>query len=173
MRLKTVAEKATSILSPLSLKAYEKMFTKPYFDALCDGREDGVKKADKVALWKDVEEILPPAGFDAKGKDPFGLVSLIDRAYLQAYKLHSKYSSAMRFHRAAVWLRSLVEALEPNEEKGWIAILRSLAKSETATYALDRDRMTLVTRGNNVKNVRQGEFSSSASQSKTPAPTLF
>jgi len=173
VRLKTVAEKATNIFSPLSLKAYEKIFTKPYFDALCDGREDGVKKSDKVALWKELEKLLPPVAFGRSRKDPFGLVSLIDRAYLQAYKLHSEYSSAMRFHRVAAWLRSLQQALGSTGEEGWTHILRSLAKSETATYSLNRDRMTLVTRGNNVKRVRPEQSSSKPSERETPVPTLF
>lgn len=173
VRLKTVAEKATNILSPLSLKAYEKTFTKPYFDALSNGREDGVKKSDKVALWKELEKLLPPVAFGRSRKDPFGLVSLVDRAYLQAYKLHSEYSSAMRFYRVAAWLRSLQQVLGPTGEEGWIHILRSLAKSETATYSLNRDRVTLVTRGNNVKHVRSAQLSSRASQREAPVPTLF
>ena len=173
MRLSTIAEKATSILSPLSLKPYEKIIKKPYIEALCAGREDGVKKSDKIPLWKDLEEMLPPVASGRGAKDPPGLISLIDHAHLRAYKLHSVYSSAMRFHRAAGWIASLRRALGPNKKDPWTDILTSLVKSETGTYCLDHGRITLVSRGNKVKHGAPEQSSATDSKRELAVPTLF
>jgi adenine-specific DNA-methyltransferase len=173
LKLSTIAEKTANVLSPLSLKPYEKMFSKAYFDALCTGREDVVKKSDKVALWRDLEELLPPVGSRRTGKDPVGLLSVIDRAYLQAYKLHGVYSSAMRFNRAASWLSSLRSVLNSNVNQGWTRLLRALSKSETATYCLEHDKVTFVTRGNDVTHPRHGPVPTDSLQGETAAPTLF
>lgn len=173
MRLTTIADKLMSILSPLSLKPYEKIIKKPHLDALCAGREDGVKKADKVGLWKDLEEILPPVESSRSGKDPVGLVSLIDRACLRAYKLHSVYSSTMRFHRVAAWLGFLHRALASSRKEAWTNLLSVLVKSEPGTYCLDHDGITLLTSGNNVK-VSTNELHSTRDNRTEPAlPTLF
>ena len=173
LKLGSIAQKVTSILSPLSLEPYRGVLSKAHFKALCEAREDGVPKPDKVALWKDLEDLLPPLGSHRTAKDPFGLLSILDQAYLQAYKLHSEYSSAMRFHRVAAWLEGIQEALKPNTEKGWVRILRSLAHSETATYSLNRDKLTLVACGNNVKRSGPERSSARPFESKSPVPTLF
>jgi len=173
MKVNTIVEKAMSILHPLSLKPYEKMIEKPYLDALCEGREDGVKKSDKIALWKDLEEILPPVASGGNGRDPAGIISLIDRAYLQVYKLHSVYSSAMRFHLAAGWLESLRRALAPRKKEAWRDVLRCLVKSETGTYCLDHDRITIIARDNKVKLETVDQSSKRDSQREPAVPTLF
>jgi len=174
MTLSSIADKATSILSPLSLKSYEKkIINKAYLGALCTGREDIVKKSDKVELWKLLEEILPPLGSGRIGKDPIGLISLIDRAYLRAYKLHNVYSSAMRFHCAAVWLGALQGALALNRKEAWTELLKCLINSETGTYCLDHDRITLITRPNNFKIGTTGQLASRDYLTEAPAPTLF
>jgi adenine-specific DNA-methyltransferase len=173
LRLNTVVEKLTSILSPFSLTAYQKLFSKAHFDALCAGRDDVVKKSDKVALWKDLEDILPPVGSRRGGKDPIGLLSLIDGAYLKTYKLHGAYSSAMRFYRVARWFESLRPAMESNGKQGWPALLKSLAKSETATYFLEDDSVTLVERQNGVARPRHGSVPTEEVQEVDSVPTLF
>ena len=173
LRLGSIADKVTTILSPLSLEPYQNVFSKAHFKALCEGREDGVRKSKKVPVWKDLEDLLPPVGSQKVGKDPFGVLSIVDQAYLQAYKLHSEYSSAMRFHRAAVWLEGIRQSLEPATEEAWVHILRSLAGSEPATYSLNRDRMTLVARGNNVKRVGPERSSARPCERQSPVPTLF
>ena len=173
IRLTTIADKLMSILSPLSLKPYDKIIKKPHLDALCAGQEDGVKKTDKVGLWKVLEEMLPPVVSGRSGHDPIGLVSIIDRAYLRAYKLHSVYSSAMRFHRVAAWLVSLQQALAPSRKGAWTNLLRALVKSEPGTYCLYHDGITLLTSGNNVK-VSTNELHSTRDNRTEPAlPTLF
>ena len=173
MRLTMIEDKLMSILTPLSLKPYEKIIKKPYLDVLCAGREDGVKKADKIGLWKDLEEMLPAVESDKGGKDPLGLVSIIDRAYLCAYKLHRVYSSAMRFHRVAAWLGFLNRSLASTTKEAWAHLLMLLAKSEPGTYCLDHDEITLLTRGYNVK-VSTDEIHSTRDNRTEPAlPTLF
>jgi len=146
-----IEDKVMNLLSPLSLKPYEGIFTKLYLDALCAGHEDVVKKSDKIKLWNDLEELLPPFGANKTGKDPVGLISLIDRAYMRAFKLHKVYNSAMRFHCAAKWLDMLQSALAQSRKEGWRKILTSLAESETGTYCLMEDRISLVSRGKKVK----------------------
>ena len=173
MRLRTIVDKISTILGQLSLKPYEKIIKKPYIDVLCAGREDGVKKSEKVALWKDLDEMLPPVASKRSAKDPVGLISLIDGAFLQAYKLHSVYNSAMRFHRAAGWIASLQRALGPNKKDPWTDILTSVVKSETGTYCLDDGRITLVSRGNKVKHGAPEQSSATDSQRELAVPTLF
>lgn len=173
MRLSTIADKISTILGQLSLNPYEKIIKKPYIDVLCAGREDGVKKSEKVALWKDLDEMLPPVASKRSAKDPVGLISLIDGAFLQAYKLHSVYNSAMRFHRAAVWLGSLQSALGPNRKEAWTDILRCLVKSEIGTYCLDNDRISLVVRGNKFKHDTGEQPFEKDSQIEPVVPTLF
>jgi len=162
-----------NLLSPFSLKPYENIITKPYLDALCAGHEDVVKKSDKIRIWNDLEELLPPFGVDKTGKDPVGLISLIDRAYMRAFKLHKVYSNSMRFHCAARWLATLQSALEQNRQEGWRKILTSLAESETGTYCLTEDRITLVTRGKRVKIDAIESPSLEDSQEKLTTPQLF
>lgn len=172
-KLGTIVEKATAVLYPLSFKPYEKLITKQYLDALCEGRENVVKKSDKVTLWRDLEEILPPYECSRGGKDPFGLISLVDRAYARAYKLHKAYSSTMRFHCAARWVSNLRDALGQNEKEGWREILRSLAASETGTYHLDHDKLTII-RHKKKSQVKTFERpSAGSSQSKSATATLF
>jgi len=147
----SVEDKVMNLLSPFSLKPYEGTFIKPYLDALCAGHEDVVKKSDKKRLWNDLEEILPPTGTNKNGKDPVGLISLVDRAYMRAYKLHKVYSSAMRFHCAAKWLVMLQSAIAQNRKEGWRKILTSLAESETGNYSLAEDKISLISRKEKVK----------------------
>lgn len=143
--LAAIGDMLTRILCPLSLKPYEKAVSKPHLDALCAGREDAVKKSDKMALWNDLEELLPPFGSGKAGNDAVGLISLVDGAYSRAYKLHKAYSSAMRFHCAARWVTAMKQTLaQSTEDAGWKRILLSLAESEHGTYHLDGDGITLV-----------------------------
>jgi len=172
-KLSTIVEKATAVLSPLSFKPYEKLITKPYLDALCEGRENVVKKSDKVTLWRDLEGILPPYECSRGGKDPFGLISLVDRAYARAYKLHKAYSSAMRFHCAARWVSTLRDALGQNEKEGWRKILWSLAASETGTYLLEHDKLTMIKHEKKPKVKTCERASSTRHQSKSATTTLF
>jgi hypothetical protein len=132
-----------------------------------------VKKSDKIALWKDLEEMLPPVASRESGKDPVGLISLVDRAYVRAYKLHRVYSSAMRLHCAARWVGILQRALGQNRKEGWRKILRCLVKSETGTYRLEHDKITLVARGKKVKDDTIKRPSLIEFQSKPTTPTLF
>jgi len=172
-RMDAVAEKASSVLYPLSLKPYEKIITRQYLDALCEGSEDIVKKSDKIRLWKDLEEMLPPYGVRKRGKDQVGLVSLVDQAYARAYKLHKVYSSAMRFHCAARWLRNLRFALEQNSEEGWRNIIRSLVSSETGTYCHEDDTITIIGGGKKFKDETFAHSSSIRSQTENENTTLF
>ena len=100
-----------------------------------------------MALWNNLEELLPPSGSGKAGKDPVGLISLVDRAYSRAYKLHKAYSSAMRFHCAARWATATERALvQSTEGERWKKILISVAESEYGTYRLDGDKITLTSR---------------------------
>jgi hypothetical protein len=150
-KLSTIEDKVMNLLSPFSLKPYEDMIPRPYLDALCAGHEDVVKKSDKIKLWNDLEELLPPFEDNKNGKDPVGLVSLIDRAYMRAFKLHKVYSSAMRFYCAARWFAMLQSALAQSRKERWRKILTSLAESEIGTYNLVEDKITLVARRKNGK----------------------
>lgn len=172
-RLSTIIDKLTTVLYPLSLKPYENVISRPYLDALCEGREDVVKKSDKIALWKVLEEILPLEDSREKGKDPIGLVSLVDRAYARAYKLHRAYSSAMRFHCAARWINSLRHALGQDKNKGWKEILRSLVNSEKGTYHTEHDRITIIGSSEKVKIEELEHSSPKTSQEQTANTTLF
>jgi adenine-specific DNA-methyltransferase len=139
-----IRDHLTAILSPLSMQPYESIITKPYLDALCDGREDTVKKSDKMDLWSDLEELLPPFGSNRTGKDPIGLLSLVDRAYMRAYKLHEVYSSAMRFHCVAKWVAILQRVVSRSRTESWTKVLTSLAESESGSYRLEHDRITFL-----------------------------
>lgn len=141
-KLNTIAEQVTAILHPLSLKPYEDTIRQVYLCALCEGREDAVKKSEKIALWKLLEEILPSNETFENSNDPIGLVSLIDCAYIKAYKLHKVYSSAMRIHYVAQWINGLKIALGKNKNDGWKQILKSMVDSEPGNYHLDNDRIT-------------------------------
>jgi len=169
----TIVEKVIAVLNPLSLNSYENIITRPYLEALCKGREDIVKKSDKIALWKVLEEILPLDDSCERGKDPVGLVSLIDRAYARAYKLHKVYSSAMRFHCAARWISNLRCALVQDENEGWREILRSLVNSETGTYHIEGDRIIFIGYGERVKEKEFEQSSPGSSQRETANTTLF
>lgn len=171
--LNAIGEKATGILFPLSLKSYEKIITKQYLDALCAGREGGVKKADKVSLWRDLEEMLPPVVSSTTGKDPVGLISLVDGAYARAYKLHRVYSSAMRFHCAARWVKKLRSALGKNRREGWRNILKCLARSETGSYCLEGDRIRVVRREKKLKYDLVERVLPKDSEREITTPTLF
>ena len=172
-RQSAIVDKVTAVLSPLSLKLYEKIIKRQYLDALCEGREDVVKKSDKIVLWKDLEEMLPPYGSGESGKDPFGLISLIDRAYARAYKLHKVYSSAMRFHCAARWVKNLRFALEQNSKEGWRDIIRSLVSSEIGTYCLENDSITIIGGGKKFKDESFVHTSPIGSQTENANTTLF
>ena len=172
-RLTVIREHLTAILSPLSMHPYESIITKPYLDALCNGREDTVKKSDKMALWTDLEELLPPFGSNKTGKDPIGLISLVDRAFMRAYKLHEVYSSAMRFHCAAKWVAILHHALSRSRTEGWTKILTSLAQSESGSYHLEHDRMTLVATPLKAKIVSVGRLCPNKPQIDSTTQTLF
>jgi len=172
-RLSTITEKVMSVLSPLSLKPYENTIIKQYLDALCEGREDVVKKSDKINLWKALEEILPLSDSCKKGKDPIGLVSLIDRAYTRAYKLQKIYSSAMRFYCAARWIKNFGCSLGENKDEGCINILKSLVDSETGAYQFTNDEMTFIG-GNEKMRVEEIDVDSlNNSHRKTANATLF
>ena len=172
LRINTIVEKLTSMLCPLSLNPYEKKIKKSYLDAICSGCENGVKKSEKISLWKDLEKILPPFGSSEIGNDEFGLISIVDQAYMKAYKLHKVYSSAMRFYLVAKWLSTLQIALEPNKKEGWETIIKSLAKSETGMYRLKNERITRFTLGKKIKE-EIVEISAPRSSQKIMTPTLF
>jgi hypothetical protein len=98
-----------------------------------------------MALWNDLEELLPTSGSGKTGNDPVGLISLVDRAYSRAHKLHKAYSSAMRFHCAARWVATLERTLaQSTEDGGWKRILTSLVESDSGSYHLDGDTITLI-----------------------------
>jgi hypothetical protein len=155
------------------LKPYESIIAKPYLDALCEGREDTVKKSDKVALWNDLEELLPPFGSNKAGKDPIGLVTLVDHAYIRAYKLHEVYSSAMRFHCVARWVAMLKHILSRSGNEVWQKILASLAESESGRFLLDHDKITLAGNTRKAKIDSIDRLSPSKSQNESTTPTLF
>ncbi len=169
----TIVEKVTAVLWPLSLKPYENIIAEPFVSALCDGREDTVKKPDKIGLWRMLERILPLRDSCERGIDPVGLVSIVDRAYARAYKLHKVYSSAMRFHCVAKWINSLRNALGQDDNEGWRQILKSLVNSEPGTYHLDNDRITIVAGAEKIKNVRPEITSRKTSQREPVNSTLF
>lgn len=172
-RQSTIVEKVIAVLYPLSLKPYENIIARPYLDALCKGREDVVKKPDKIALWSVLEEILPLDDSCKSGKDPFGLISLVDRAYARAYKLHKVYSSAMRFHCVARWISSLRSAIGQDKNEGWRKILNSLVNSETGTYHLDNDRITIIGGREKIKDKKSEVHSPRTSQREPANTTLF
>jgi adenine-specific DNA-methyltransferase len=169
----TFLEKLTAVLHPLSLNQYEDSIKKTYLDALCEGREDGVKKSDKIALWKILEEILPPDDLCESSKDPAGLLSLVDRAYGRTYKLHKVYSSAMRFHCVARWIDRLRNTLGQDKNEGWRQILKSLVKSEPGTYSLDGDRITVTRSAEKIKDTEYEITSPKALRKETATATLF
>jgi len=138
------------------------------------GREDAVIKSEKIALWKLLEEILPSNEPFESSNDPIGLVSLIDRAYTKAYKLHKVYSSAMRIHYVARWINKLKNTLGKNKKYGWEQILKSMAISEPENYDLDNDRIT-VTNDSEKKN-KEVEYkitSTRTSKKETVNTSLF
>jgi adenine-specific DNA-methyltransferase len=169
----TIVEKLTAVLYPLSLKPYEDTIRRPYLDALCKGREDAVKKSDKIALWKVLEEILPGDDSFERSKDPAGLMSLVDRAYGKAYKLHKVYSSAMRFHCVARWIDRLRSALAQDENEGWSRALRSLVDSEPGTYHLDNDRIAVTDSTEKTEDTEYAITCRKASKRETADTTLF
>lgn len=172
-KVSTIVEKVGALLSPLSLEPYEKIITKHYLNALCDGREDVVRKSDKISLWKQLDEMLPPNGSADLGKDPFGLISVVDKAFLRAYKLHKEYSSAMRFHGAARWIIQLRNAIGSNTQSGWNKLLDSLVKSETGTYRFENEMISLVDSGNRIRQEILEQPASRASHNEKTASTLF
>lgn len=172
LRVNTIVEKLTSILYPLTLKPYEKKIKKSHLDALFSGCEDGVKKSEKISLWKDLEKILPSFDSSEIGNDEFGLISIIDKAYLKAYKLYNVYSSAMRFYLSAKCLATLQSTLEPNQKEGWEILIKSLTKSETGTYQLKNKRVTRSPLGKKIKESIV-EIPAPISSQKKTTPTLF
>jgi adenine-specific DNA-methyltransferase len=174
-KLSTIAEKLAAVLHPLSLEPYEHLVTRTYSDALCQGREDVVRKSDKIALWKALEEILPYDDSCEPSRDPAGLMFLVDRAYAKAYKLHKVHSSAMRFHCVARWINELKDTLGQNKQTGWKKILRSLADSEPGTYDLVNDGITVlggVEKAKKVEDIERKRTSRKVSRRET-ANTLF
>ena len=169
----TIVEKLTAVLYPLSLKPYEDTIKRPYWDALCKGREDAVKKSDKIALWKVLDEILPSDDSCERSKDPAGLMSLVDHAYGKAYKLHKVYSSAMRFHCVARWIDSLRNVLAQDENKGWSQILKSLVDSEPGTYQLDNDRIAVISSTEKIEDTEYEITCRKTSKRETANTTLF
>jgi adenine-specific DNA-methyltransferase len=169
----TIVEKLTAILHPLSLKPYEDTIKRTFLDALCEGHEDAVKKSDKITLWKLLEEILPSNESFENRNDPIGLVSLIDRAYTKAYKLHKVYSSAMRFHCVAQWINKLKSALGKDKNYGWNQILKSLVDSETGTYHLDNDKITVISDEKKKRYAEHKITSVRASKRETANTSLF
>jgi adenine-specific DNA-methyltransferase len=169
----TIVEKLTKVLHPLSIKPYENLITGTYLDALCKGREDVVRKSDKIALWKVLEEILPSDDSCEPSKDPAGLMFLVDRAYAKAYKLQKVYSSAMRFHCVARWINTLRCDLGQDKKKGWKQILKSLVKSEPGTYHLDNDKITVLNGTEKIKDMEYKITSRRTSKRETADSTLF
>jgi DNA modification methylase len=170
-KLEVIADKAMGILNPLSLKSYESIITKPYLEALCSGDETAVKKSDKLNLWTDLEGLLPPFGSSNRSKDPVHLLSIVDQAYLRAYKLHKVYSSAMRFHCVAKWITTLQSVLSRNKKEGWKKIIVSLAKNEPGTYLLEQDSISFLSREKRLKiNI---ESTLNDSQKESTIPQLF
>ena len=126
-----------------------------------------------MALWNDLEELLPPYTSGKTGKDLVGLISLVDRAFRRAYKLHKAYSSAMRFHCVARWIDRLRNALGQDKNEGWRQILKSLVQSEPGTYSLDNDGITVTRSAEKTKDVEYELTSPKASRKKTATATLF
>jgi len=126
-----------------------------------------------MALWNDLEELLPPYTSGKTGKDLVGLISLVDRAFRRAYKLHKAYSSAMRFHCVARWIDSLRNALAQDENEGWNRILRSLVNSEPGTYHLDNDRITVTGNIEKTENTEYEITCRETSKRETADTTLF
>ena len=121
-----------------------------------------------------MEEILPSNDSCDNSKDPAGLVSLIDRAYVKAYKLHKVYSSAMRFHCVAQWINKLKSALGKDENYGWNQILKSIVDSEPGTYRLDNDNFTVICNGEKKKkDTAYKSTSVKASKRETANTSLF
>jgi hypothetical protein len=172
-RFNTIRDNLISILSPLSLKPYESIIAKPYLDTLCAGFEDTVKKSDKMALWKDLERLLPPFASNKISKDPVGLISLVDCVYMRAYKLHRVYSSAMRFRCAARWVSMIQPILSLNGNEAWKQIIRSIAESESGNFILEHDKITLMSTVRSAKIDSVGQLSPSKSQNESMTPTLF
>jgi adenine-specific DNA-methyltransferase len=172
--LATVGGALTRMLCPLSLKPYEKVISKAHLDGLTAGREDTAKKPDKMRLWDDLEQLLPPLGSGKTAKDPVGLISLVDRAYSRAYKLHKAWSSAMRLHLAARWVTAMERTLAQSaEDVGWKKILLSLAESEHGTFRLDGDGITLVSPARGRRIDPLGRLSSEASKDESVTDILF
>jgi hypothetical protein len=79
----------------------------------------------------------------------------------------------MRFHYAARWISNLQRAIGRDKNKGWEKILRSLVDSETGTYHIEHDRITIIGSGGKVK-VEEFEHSSQrATKRQTANTTLF
>jgi len=170
MTLDAAADKTRAMLTPLSLKPYESMIGRAHMDALCAGIENGVTKSDKMSLWKALDELLPPADSECRPKDPSGLLSLVDGAYLRAYRLHKAFSSAMRFHRAAVWIDTLLRCLR-SRRGAMRGILIDLATSETGSYAIHGDRITLLARDGRLR--RPVDESQAITQTPDVVPSLL
>lgn len=171
--LSTIVEKVKAVLHPLSLRQYEKLISGSYFNALCEGREDVVKKSDKVELWRILEEILPLDNFNENGKDHIGLISIVDCAFAKTYKLHKVYSSAMRFHCVARWIGNLKGTLGEDQEEGWRRILKSLVNSETGTYKLRGDKIMVINEIEKTKNKVSSFSCSRKSNREAEKTTLF
>jgi hypothetical protein len=133
-----------------------------------------VKKSDKMALWNNLEELLPPPGSGKAGNDAVGLISLVDRAYNRAYKLHKVYNSAMRFHCAARWVATLERTLAQSAKgTGWKRILTSLAQSEYGNYQLEADRITRIAPVERIRDGSLGPLPPPVSLDKSVTGTLF
>jgi hypothetical protein len=172
-RQSAIVQKAKAVLWPLSLKPYESLIAEPFMKALSDGREDAVKKPDKLSLWRELEQILPLRDSCEKGKDPAGLLSIVDRAYARAYKLQKVYSSAMRFHCVAKWINSLRNAIGQDENKGWRQILKSLVQSEPGTYHLDKNKISIIADTDKAARVRLEATSQKTIRREPIHGTLF
>ncbi|MBN2020768.1 MAG: site-specific DNA-methyltransferase [Sedimentisphaerales bacterium] len=172
-KFSAIEDKIMNLLSPFSLEPYEDIIKKSYLDALCAGHEDVVKKSDKIKLWNALEELLPDFGSNKSSKDSVGLISLIDRAYMRAFKLHKAYSSAMRFYCAANWLAILQSNLARDRKAGWEKILTSIAESETGTYCLTEDKISIISHSKKVKIVTVDPTFSEDSQENLTTQQLF
>jgi hypothetical protein len=127
-----------------------------------------------MALWGNLEELLPPLTSGKTGNEPVGLISLVDRAYGRAYKLHKVYSSAMRFHCAARWVRTLEQTLSQwTEDTVWNRLLTSLAESERGSYQLDDDRLTFIARIEEKQIDSRDGLMTRASRNEPVTGTLF
>ena len=124
-----------------------------------------------MALWNDLEELLPPYTSGKTGKDLIGLISLVDRAFRRAYKLHRAYSSAMRFHCVARWIQRLRSTLVQDRKAGWGRILGSLVNSEPGTYRLDGDRISVMGAPEKTRDVVEYEAASRKATRRETATT--